>query len=136
MTISLADDFLRIEDGHCPCCGSGVRWSQGWAYCDGAGPQCSWRLGEGRCFFCRSRESRMATETPAADAVSVVAIRRRASAQQRLRRVAGSLDQLPIPTDAEGYRLRDEDMSNPTLTADQLRLVADLLDHETWGQLP
>lgn len=88
-------------------------------------------------FLARLKERAMADNTPLTfpDAVTVVTIRRRASAQQRLRRVAGSLDQLPVPTDAEGYRLRDEDMSNPTLTADQLRLVADLLDHDTWGQM-
>lgn len=62
------------------------------------------------------------------------AARRRASAQLRIRRQADKLDQLEkragIPA------VRDPDDQRPTLTAAQLRLVANLLDHKTWGQRP
>lgn len=69
--------------------------------------------------------------------------RRRASAQQRLRRQANALDALPRPVSRvtlAGFPLADvklppEDTGTPMLTADQLRLVADLLDHPTWGQM-
>lgn len=56
-------------------------------------------------------------------------IRRRASAQYRLRRQAELIDGAP----AKGLR-RDPDDARPTLTAAQLRMVADLLDLPGWGQ--
>lgn len=61
--------------------------------------------------------------------------RRRASAQQRLRRVASQLDTLTGNVEAIGIPVV-RDLEPPTLTAGQLRLAADLLDHPTWGQLP
>lgn len=72
----------------------------------------------------------MADQTPLTFG-SVIAVRRRASAQQRLRREATKLDTLAVKKRIPVAR----DTEPVGVTADQLRLVADLLDHPTWGQM-
>lgn len=59
-------------------------------------------------------------------------IRRRASAQYRLRKEAELLDSLDAKSGIPVKR--DPDDARPTLTAAQLRMVADLLDLPGWGQ--
>lgn len=80
-------------------------------------------------FFARLKEKAMADGTPLTFGT---VRRRRESAQQRLRREANRLD----VADAH-LRVRDMDRDdlNPTLTAAQLRLAADLLDTDGWGQI-